>query len=134
MFSLWPSQTTPTQEKPQEQVIGPIELIQQLRQKYDNPKTFSPQDNNAFDQSLDPFKKYFLLNQLTDFEEYLKDINIVSDTIDTLVQFGHYLDYPTLVRVTSRVLEQLCKEHPVLAQTVEKTLLNQKQKSTEQVA
>lgn len=71
-----------------------------------SPEQQEPTQPDAFSQEVEPLKKLFLINKLTRLNYLLADRNIVDSSIKTILKYGPYLSYQTLLRLSSKIIER----------------------------
>lgn len=71
----------------------------------DNENT---QQTSEADQDLTPIKKFYLVQKIRRLRDVLRELNYHDiENVDLLLKFSSSLTYPTLLRLTNAILDQL---------------------------
>ena len=67
----------------------------------------SPEEQQAYEQEIQPIKKVFLLNKLKKLQKTLDDNSLSDDNLNIVLKYGPYLTYPTLLRLAITAINYL---------------------------
>ena len=67
----------------------------------------SADEQQAYEQEIQPIKKVFLLNKLKKLQTRLNDNSMSDDDLNLVLKYGPYLTYPTLVRLAITAINNL---------------------------
>ena len=67
----------------------------------------SPEEQQAYEQEIQPIKKVFLLNKLKKLQKILDDNSLSDDNLNIVLKYGPYLTYPTLLRLAITAINYL---------------------------
>ena len=67
----------------------------------------SADEQQAYEQEIQPIKKVFLLNKLKKLQTRLNDNSMSDDDLNLVLKYGPYLTYPTVVRLAITAINNL---------------------------
>ena len=67
----------------------------------------SADEQQAYEQEIQPIKKVFLLNKLKKLQKLLRDNSLSDDNLNLVLKYGPYLTYPTLLRLAITAINYL---------------------------
>lgn len=67
----------------------------------------SADEQQAYEQEMQPIKKVFLLNKLKKLQVTLRDHSLSDDNLNLVLKYGPYLTYPTLLRLAITAINYL---------------------------
>ncbi len=67
----------------------------------------SPEEQQAFDQEIQPLKKLYLLNKLEKLQKTLQDNSLSDDDLLLVLKYGPYLTYNTLKLLAIQIVNNL---------------------------
>lgn len=76
------------------------------------PPQMSQEEQQAFEQEIQPLKKVYLLNKLGKLRKVLQDSSLSNDNLLIVLKYGPYLTYNTLKLLTIQIVNDLKKSVP----------------------
>ena len=67
----------------------------------------SADEQQAYEQEIQPIKKVFLLNKLKKLQTRLNDNSMSDEDLNLVLKYGPYLTYPTLIRLAITAINNL---------------------------
>ena len=67
----------------------------------------SADEQQAYEQEIQPIKKVFLLNKLKKLQKILRDNSLSDDNLNLVLKYGPYLTYQTLLRLAITAINYL---------------------------
>ncbi len=67
----------------------------------------SADEQQAYEQEIQPIKKVFLLNKLKKLQRILQDNSLSDDNLNLVLKYGPYLTYSTLLRLAITAINYL---------------------------
>lgn len=98
------------QDLPPQQNILPKQNEQALIQQ-----TFSPDELADYEKEIEPMKKMFLINRLTELSNLIKDKFTNSGDLDLVLKYASYFSYKTLQILAMNVVDQI-RNNPEMQQ------------------
>lgn len=75
-------------------------LVNSMTSQQDIPlPQMSADEQQAYEQEIQPIKKVFLLNKLKKLQKVLRDNSLSDDNLSLVLKYGPYLTYQTLLRL-----------------------------------
>ena len=76
------------------------DIVDTMSSQQDIPlPQMSADEQQAYEQEIQPIKKVFLLNKLKKLQKILQDSSLSDDNLNIVLKYGPYLTYPTLLRL-----------------------------------
>jgi hypothetical protein len=114
---------SPDQQPPNPQVVAQADP-QNGEGEEGNEETFQQQQSES--PEIEPLKKFYLIQKITDLRAKLQDQNIRNQDLDNILKFTDNLSYVTLLGLTNALL-------PDLEETLTRLNSNEKTKPKQEV-
>ena len=72
----------------------------------------SQDEQQAFEQEIQPLKKVYLINKLNQLKDVLQDNSLTNDDLLLVLKYGPYLTYNTLKLLTIQIVNDLKRSLP----------------------
>ena len=83
-------------------------IINAMTSQQDIPlPQMSADEQQAYEQEIQPIKKVFLLNKLKKLQVTLRDHSLSDDNLNLVLKYGPYLTYPTLLMLAITAINYL---------------------------
>lgn len=83
-------------------------IINAMSSQQDIPlPPMSADEQQAYEQEIQPIKKVFLLNKLKKLQKILRDHSLSDDNLNLVLKYGPYLTYSTLLRLAITAINYL---------------------------
>ncbi len=95
----------PAADEDEENVLSQREsnkenIVNAMSSQQDIPlPQMSADEQQAYEQEIQPIKKVFLLNKLKKLQKVLRDNSLSDDNLNLVLKYGPYLTYQTLLRL-----------------------------------
>ena len=105
--------TTPAADNEEDSALSQREedrdnLVNALSLQQDIPlPQMSADEQQAYEQEIQPIKKVFLLNKLKKLQNILRDNSLSDDNLNLVLKYGPYLTYSTLLRLAIIAINNL---------------------------
>lgn len=83
-------------------------------------QTFSPDELADYEKEIEPMKKIFLINRLTELSNLIKDKFTNSGDLDLVLKYASYFSYKTLQILAMHVVDQI-RNNPEMQQFTNNT-------------
>ena len=84
------------------------DIVNALSTQQDIPlPQMSADEQQAYEQEIQPIKKVFLLNKLKKLQKILRDNSLSDDNLNLVLKYGPYLTYQTLLRLAITAINYL---------------------------
>jgi hypothetical protein len=84
------------------------DIVNAMASQQDIPlPPMSADEQQAYEQEIQPIKKVFLLNKLKKLQKLLRDNSLSDDNLNLVLKYGPYLTYPTLLRLAITAINYL---------------------------
>lgn len=96
------------------------DIVNAMSSQQDIPlPQMSADEQQAYEQEIQPIKKVFLLNKLKKLQKTLRDNSLSDDNLNLVLKYGPYLTYSTLLRLAITAINYL-KSNVQMQQSTEK--------------